>query len=237
MIIEGAISVKAALESKHRTVDEVWMTRDENSNDKHYIEGLCQKQAIPCNFVSNEVIQAKATGKTHGGLPAFVQARTYQSLEGLKALNWIVLIEGIEDPFNLGYMIRTVYAAGAQAILLTQRDWSKAESTLLKSSAGCFDRLPIVLIEDASAIVSLKKQGFKLVIGQRSSNSVSYTDYAYPPKLILGIGGEMRGLSRGIKDLADAQVMILYPNQTKVALNAVSACAILSFEITRQRTR
>lgn len=237
MILEGAISVKAALESRRRAIDEVWIVPDETSNDKRYIQDLCRKQNVPFKRVSKEMIQSKAMGKTHGGILAFTHERRYQTLEEIKNSSWLVLIEGIEDPFNLGYMIRTVYAAGAQGVLLTKRDWSNVESTLLKSSAGCFDRIPIVLFEDASIVQTLKKQGFDFVIGQRSSSSISHTEYPYPHKLILGIGGEMRGLSRSLKDEADAHVMIQYPNQTKVALNAVSACAILSFEIVRQRTR
>ena len=146
-------------------------------------------------------------------------------------MDWLVLIEGIVDRFYLGQMIRTAYASGAQAILLNDRDWSSVESTLLKSSAGAFDRINIVLMKDVVNDLSLlRKSGFKLVSALRNENSISHQKLVFPKQSILAIGGELRGLSRAVKDASDISVEIKYPNAAKVALNAVSACAILCFK-------
>ncbi len=229
--IEGALSVKAALESGNRQITKVLISSDKKSKDVNYIVHLCHKFNVDFEKIAKEDFGKYKPSKTFGGILALTTQREYQSVEELKDFDWCVLIEGIEDPFNLGQMIRTAYASGAQAILLNHRDWSKVESTLLKSSAGAFDRIDIVIMEDIHKdLTYLKKQGFKLISALRNNDSISHEKLAYPSQSILAIGGEMRGLSKTVKELTDISVEIKYPNSTKVALNAVSACAILTFK-------
>lgn len=238
MIIEGAISVKAAIEGRNRRIEWIAIEEGKESNDIRYIERIAQRSRLKLKRVSAEELSTHTSGKTHGGLIASVSARRYQTLQELAQGDWVVLVEGVEDPFNLGQMIRTAYAAGASGILLNHRQLEHVEPVLLKSSAGAYDRCPIVLSETLSEdLKRMQAQGFKLVMGMRQDSSVDYRLFSYPDKLILAIGGEMRGLSRGVKDAADASVIISYPNQTKVALSAVSACAVLCFEVASQRTR
>ncbi len=228
---EGAISIKAALESQKREISKVLISEDKKSKDLNYIIHLCHKFNVKFERVSKDILESYAPSKTYGGLIAFASSRTYQSIESVKKHVWMILIEGVEDPFNLGQMIRTAYASGAQAVLLNQRDWSKVEAVLLKSSAGAFDRLDIVLLNDLDAdIKTLKTMGFTVVSALRNETSISHEKLVYPDKSILAIGGEMRGLSKAVKDLSDISVEIKYPQDVKVALNAVSACAILSFK-------
>lgn len=229
--IEGALSIKAALESDNRVVSKVYIDETKKSKDINYIVHLCHKFNIPFEKINKDKLAEFNPSKTFGGLLAFCVSRKYQSIEDIKDFNWVVLIEGIEDPFNLGQMIRTAYASGAQAILLNHRDWSQVESVLLKSSAGAFDRIDIVLLENISEdLKQLKSYGFKLVSALRNKESISHEKLLFPDKSILAIGGEMRGLSRAVIDQTDISVEIKYPNSTKVALNAVSACAILTFK-------
>lgn len=236
MIIEGAISVKAALEGKVRPIKTIYIDAAKESRDIDYIIRLCKFQKRTLRRVPAKDIEALTTGKSHGGIIADVQTRRYQRLENFKDLGWVVLIEGVEDPFNLGQMIRTAYAAGAQGVLLNHRDLAQVEPTLLKSSGGTFDRFPIVLSQDLKAdLVELKSTGYQLVMGMRQDSSLDYRSFNYPSRLILAIGGELRGLSRAVKEEADASIVIRYPGETKVALNAVSACAVLCFEVSYQR--
>jgi 23S rRNA (guanosine2251-2'-O)-methyltransferase len=145
----------------------------------------------------------------------------------------VVLLEGIEDPFNLGQMMRTIYVAGFDGVILSERDWSHVETTLLKSSAGAFERLMMVKMDD-KLLPSLKQAGFTLAITDRSDNACSYQNYHYPTPLILAIGGERRGLSKSVIQAADVALRIDYPSHVKLALSAVSACALLVFEAQRQ---
>lgn len=230
MIIDGAISIKAALESKTRHVFEVYLLKGKKSKDFDYIERLCQKNAVPFKVVDQTVMEAFVTSKNFGGIVAEVGERRYQTLEDLRSVEDVLLIEGVEDPFNLGQMIRTAYASGTQAVLLNDRDWSKVESVLLRSSAGAFDRIKLVLMKDIQQdLLELKSQGFTLISALRKADSINYLNFQFPKRFILAIGGEMRGLSRAVSDHSDVALQIFYPNQSKVALSAVSACAILSF--------
>ncbi len=230
MIIDGAISIKAALESKTRQVHHVYLLKGKKSKDFEYIERLCQKSNVPFSTIDQDTMEAFVTSKNFGGIVAEVSVRSYQELKDLNNVDDVLLIEGVEDPFNLGQMIRTAYASGTQAVLLSDRDWSKAETVLLRSSAGAFDRIKVVLLKDIqNNLKTLRQKGFKLISAMRRDDSVNYLDYRFPTRFILAIGGEMRGLSRAVIDQSDVAIQIHYPNQAKVALSAVSACAILSF--------
>ena len=229
--IEGAISIKAAIESKQRKVEILYIDETKKTKDVGYILWLAKENHVQVKRLSKEALLDFNPLKTFGGILAQVSERFYQSVEDILDARFVVLIEGVEDPFNLGQMIRSAYASGAEAILLNQRDWSKVESILLKSSAGAFDRIHIVLLNDLAAeLKQLKECGFKLVSALRNENSISMDDLNYPDKSILAIGGEMRGLSKAVKDASDIAVEIKYPNAAKVALSASSACAILCFK-------
>lgn len=239
ILIEGALALKAALQGKNRQIAAVYIDQKKDSRDIDYILGLCSRSGVRVERVSPETIALQAKGKTHGGILAVASERRYQSVEELAKIpsGWLLLIEGVEDPFNLGQMIRTAYAAGASGILLSARDWSSAEATLLKSSAGAYDRIAIALLADPQKdLAHFKAQGYQLAIGYRDDTSLDYRDYGYPDPMILAVGGELRGLSKPVIAAADAKIVIRYPNEAKVALNAVSACAVLCFEITRKRS-
>lgn len=238
IVLEGALSVKAAIQGRQRTILSVYIDAQKDSRDITYIIGLCERAKISLKRVSADAIREQAKGKTHGGIIATVSERKYQSIAqlGQGEQNWLLLIEGVEDPFNLGQMIRTAYAAGCGGILLNARDWSSAEATLLKSSAGAFDRLPIALSSNLETdLKELKQRDYQLIIGYRDDSSIDYRSFTFPDKTVLAIGGELRGLSKPVIASAQAKIAIRYPNEAKVALNAVSACAVLCFEIVRQR--
>jgi len=136
----------------------------------------------------------------------------------------------------LGQMIRTAYASGANAIILSKRDWSLAEPTLMKSSAGAYDRIMIVQLDKLEEDLALiKSQGYSIVVTHREETSMDFMEYDYPFPMVLAFGGEFRGLSRAVLQARDVSLKINYPKQTKLALNAVSASAIICFEVYRKR--
>ncbi len=238
IILEGALSIKAAIESNQRKIHYVWMDSTKESKDFDYIKRISKEKSVKIIFKPKAEIDEKAVGKTHGGIIAFTDPRVIQDVSYLlKNKSWfVVLIEGVEDPFNLGQMIRTAYASGATSVILSKRDWSTSEVTLMKSSAGCYDRLQIITLNNLEEdMQALKEKGYHIAITHREDTSVDFTDYDYPFPLILAFGGELRGLSRSVIQAREASLKINYPTQTKVALNAVSACAIVCFEVYRKR--
>ena len=182
-------------------------------------------------------INAMAAGRTHGGLVAEASPRIYQELSECMhgKTPFLVLLEGVEDPFNLGYIIRTLYSAGCDGLILPRHDWTSAESTIAKSSAGAFEYMNIVMSDDLPKLVKdIKKQGIKTYAAMRK-DAITYLEADYRQPCLLAIGGEMRGLSSAVRNEIERNIYIPYANDFRNALNAASAAAVLSFEVYRQR--
>jgi 23S rRNA (guanosine2251-2'-O)-methyltransferase len=239
MIFEGALSVKAVIQGNKRNVEEVWADKNKRSErDFQYIQRLCESQKIPFVWKVREEIDALANGKTHGGVIATASQRRFDDVSMLKGLDFVLLVEGIEDPFNLGYIFRTAAAAGAQAIITRARDWSFSESVICKSSAGVSERLTWVLTDDFDQMgIQIKDFGFKIFCALRDDSAIEMSHANLNQPLCLCIGGEMRGLSKAIIQHSYQNIYIAYPTETRVALPAAQATAVLCFEVVRQRKK
>ena len=237
MIIEGDVSVKASLLGNKREVHVVYIDEKRHDKDVHFIERKCEEKNINVEKVSREYIESLATGHTHGGVIAEVGQRKYDNLKDvLKVENpFVVLLEGVEDPFNLGYIMRSLYSAGCNGLILRKRNWDKNESTILKSSAGAFEYLPTILSEDLEQDILLCKQNKLYAYAAMRKDAKAYFDGNYKKPVLLMIGGEMRGLSSKVLNLADENIYIPYANDFRNALNAAGAAAVLGFEVMRQR--
>jgi 23S rRNA (guanosine2251-2'-O)-methyltransferase len=239
MIFEGALSVKAVIQGNKRNVLEVLADKNKRSErDFQYIQRLCESQKIPFMWKSREEIDALANGKTHGGVIASAATRQFDDIASLKGCDFVLLVEGIEDPFNLGYIFRTAAAAGAQAVITRARDWSFSESVICKSSAGISERIRWVLTEDFDQTGKLiKEMGFNIMCALRDTSAIEMSEADLTAPLCLCIGGEMRGLSKAIIQHSHQNIYIAYPTDTKVALPAAQATAVLCFEVVRQRKK
>ena len=236
-MIEGNISVKAVLQARKRDVTIVYVDEKKKDKDTNYILRLAKEQNVPIKLLPREEIDALALGKTHGGLLAEANNRPYEKIEDylIKETPFFALVEGVEDPFNLGYIMRTLYSAGCDGLFLPKRDWSKVEDIILKSSAGAFEWLPIFtsdyLVKD---IETLKAQGIYVYAAMRKE-AKEYDEVDYQKGILIMIGGEMRGLSSQVLACADQNIYIPYANDFHNALNAAAATAIFAFEVKRQR--
>lgn len=233
-LLEGNISVKAALLAKRRTVYEILVDENKKDKDTNFILKQAELNHVTVTKVKRETIHQLASGTTHGGMIAYVSDRTYQTIEDIEN-PFYAIVEGIEDPFNFGYICRSLYAAGCDGLIVPERNFSIAASTVTKSSAGASEYLNIIQCSDIpSLILSLKKKGIKLYCAMRK-DAVLYTQADYTKGCILALGGEKRGLSKQILKLSDQNIYIGYANDFKNALNGASAASILAFEVVRQR--
>ncbi len=235
MIFEGALAIKAIIESRKRPIDWVWIDESKKTKDVGYILWLCKEHQIPVERVVRQAIDDKAQGKTHGGIIASAQSRITEEWP-TKPLNFVLLVEGIEDPFNLGQMIRTAVAAGVEVLITTWREWGDSETTITKSSAGASERITWIFTNDLpKAITQIKQAGLSIVSAVRTEKSKSIYDVDLKKPVCICIGGEMRGLSRPIIEASDDFAHIMYPNQTRTALSATAAATVCLFETVRQR--
>ncbi len=239
LCFEGKVSVKALLLAKKREVIEVWVDKNKDDKDTHFICSVAKRNAIPLLQKTREEIDAVASGKTHGGVICFAKNRKYQNLAACLSVKkpFIALIEGIEDPFNLGYVLRTLYSAGCSGVLMNSRDWSSVDPVITKSSAGASEYINVCMVEDLSKAIQDCKEAGCICYSAMRKEAISYYDADFNQPLLLAVGGEMRGLSKVVLQASDQNIYIPYANDFRNALNASSAVAALSFEVVRQRRK
>lgn len=234
MIIEGSISVKAAISNAKREVEKVYIDKSKKTKDFNYIRKITKENNIELIEVSKEELEKLATGKTFGGVLAKCQKRKFDELED----GDIFYLDGIEDPFNLGYMLRNLYAFGINNVILQKRDYELMEPQLLKSSAGAYDLLNIKLIENIDEeIHTLKKQGYKVYALMRGEDSKDIFEEKFNKPSLFLIGGEKRGISAEILKLSDSKLYIPYGSNFRNALNASNALAVVSTLLFAQRKK
>jgi 23S rRNA (guanosine2251-2'-O)-methyltransferase len=233
MILEGALSVKSALTYQRRVIQEVILPT-KLSKDQGYIYHLAKKHNI--KVTQKDDVSSLVTGRTHGGVLAIVEPIAIDQAFPLEGL--VLIVEGVDDPFNLGMIMRTAAISGFKTIITNTKDFYDNEATVVKSSAGMSEALNWIRSSNIPSVIEqYHKKNYRLICAQRSDASKPFDRVQYPSNLILAIGGEKRGLSKEILDLSFMHVVIEYPSTQRVALSAVSATSILTYHIGRQLIR
>lgn len=234
MIIEGAISVKAAINCGSRDVNTVYINIDKKTKDFNYIRKICKLNNITVKELNNEELLQIATGKSFGGICAEASFRKYNEFVD----GDIFYLDGIEDPFNLGYAMRTLYAFGIKNVLLSSRDYSSMEAQLLKSSAGAYDMLNIKIADDAiKQIKEYKDKGYYLYGLYRGDNSKDIFDVEFKPKSLFMLGGEKRGISSELLSMCNEYLYISYGSDFRNSLNACGALDVVATLLYNQRRK
>ncbi len=240
-VLEGMTSISALLnsgEENDRKIEKVLIDREKRKSKSAQIGFLTAKShelGFPVEFAEAAEIDRLSTGNTHGGILAICTDRTIPRLtsENIQPNAFYVYLEGIEDPYNFGYAVRSLYAAGVAGIVLPPRNWMSAAGVVARASAGASERIPMFTAENEDVIDLFHAVGYRILCaGIRDSVSVFEGSFPYP--ILLVIGGEKRGISRTMLDAADAVVRIDYGRDFPGSLSAASAATVLAFEIFRQ---
>lgn len=235
MIIEGSLSVKAVLENGKHQLHRLIIQSNKHSKDINYILHLAHRESVAIERVDEGVIDSLTTGKTHGGILLECEARTNENLTSISG-DLVLLVEGVEDPFNLGMIMRTAYIMGASTIITPYRDLKHSEPVLIKASAGASEKLVWHQSDDlVLALKHLHDEGFIINSAMRTDDSIEISKADLTGKTVLAIGGEMRGLSRAVIEASDVYVTIPYPFNARIALSAVSAASMCLYEASSQR--
>ncbi len=232
MITEGAIAVKACINNSKREIIEVYIDSHKKTKDFNYIRKIIKEKNIMCHEVDAEAFLSLTKGKNHGGIIATVGPRKYDELsEGD-----VFYLDGIEDPFNLAYIIRTLYAFGIKNIILPQRDYTNMEGQLIKSSAGAFEMVNIKLTNDpVKDIKELKSKGYKSYALKRGDDAKDIFEEKFSDKCIFLLGGEKRGISSALLDICDQFLYIPYGSDFRNSLNAAAAADVVATLLFGQR--
>lgn len=242
-VFEGMTSISAILNGNadgvnDRRIHRVLVDRDRaaaRGKELAWLAHRADEQGFSIEYALSDEIDALTTGNTHGGIIAECSPRNVVSLapEKIKPNGFYVMLEGIEDPYNFGYAIRSLYACGVDGIVLSPRNWMSAGGVVCRSSAGASERLPVYESDPTSAADVFRAAGYKIVCaGIRDSVSSFDADLKKP--LFLIVGGEKRGISGALLDKADTVVRIDYGREFNGSLSAASAARVLGYEVLRQ---
>lgn len=242
-VLEGMTSISALLSAREagvndRPIQEIYFDRakkDKKARELGFLVAKCKALGIPLSLVSAEEIDALTVGNTHGGVVALCGERTLPTPtpDNLPEKGFLCLLEGIEDPYNFGYAVRSLYAAGCDGILVGERNWLSAAGVVARASAGASEALPMYAGDTQAALDAARSKGYRVVCaGIR--DSVSYLEADLTRPLVLVVGGEKRGISAGILSGADTVVRIDYGRNFRGSLSTASAATVLAFEVLRQ---
>lgn len=240
--VEGIISATAVLQAHSRPMYSLHVRQRPSAKFDPALQKLLQaasQQNISVEWVDDAFLAQHSQGKSHGGVLARVGPRHFSSLPALiegKQAPFIVMLDGIEDPFNFGQAIRALYAAGADGLVVRPRNWLTAVSTVARSSAGTSERLPTAVADSAEeAAAFYRQQGLAVACTSREkATSLYQADLTQP--LFLLLGGEKRGITRSFLQQTDLRLAIPYGREAfSASLGTVAATAVVAFELLRQR--
>lgn len=246
LFFEGMTSIRAIFAGRadeksnnDRRILRLYYAKDAEerlSKELRWLSHRAEEDGFPILPVSTEEIDALSVGNTHGGLIAECTARTIPSLSDAPALpdrGFYALLEGIEDPYNFGYALRSLYATGVDGVILPERNWMSAAGVVARSSAGASELLPVYTANAIAAADIFKAQGYRVVCADLRTD-ILLPDAPLRLPLLLIVGGEKRGISRALLDKCDFAVKIPYARDFSASLSAASAATMLAYEIMRQ---
>jgi len=196
---------------------------------------LCRERSIPLRFEPRSVLDRIAGTAAHQGVVALGAAGQHADLEDLlPGARLLAVLDGIEDPHNLGAIIRTAHAAGADGIVTPERRAAGLTETVAKAAAGALEHLPVARVANVSqTLEKLKARGFWIYgLDERGDQDYDLVDYAEPTAIVLGSEG--KGLHELVRRHCDFLVRI--PLAGKISsLNVSVAAGIVLFEWKRRR--
>lgn len=203
--------------------------------DDKIINSLIEKSKLKVEFVSKSKINDLCDG-AHQGIILDITDYNYLNLDEIldNNSNFIVILDHIEDPHNLGAIIRTSEAAGVDAIIIPKDRQVSVNSTVMKTSAGALNNMSVCMVSNlVQTINKLKEAGF-WVVGTAMENSVDYRKIDYSGKIALVIGNEGKGISRLVRESCDFVATIPMYGEIN-SLNASVASGIMIYEVVRNR--
>ncbi len=239
-IIVGRNPVLEALKAE-KLIDTIYVNSEATGSIGHIIS-LAKEQGIVIKNVNDTKLSSMTNGASHQGIVAVGACAEYVSIERILDIAqekgeepFIIICDEIEDPHNLGAIIRTAESAGAHGIIIPKRRSASLNHTVFKTSAGAASWLPVARVSNiVSAIEVLKKSG--IWIYGTDSLGENYTSANLTGSIGLVIGSEGNGIGRLVKDKCD--FLLKLPMYGKItSLNASVAGGIFMYEIVRQRNK
>ncbi len=246
-ILEGMTSIRALIHAREAGINARPIYRilydtacmKKIGKDIGYLRAVADNHGYEVIESCSEEISALAIGNTHGGMIALCGDRPFDELTtetSLAGNGFYAYIEGVEDPYNFGYALRSLYACGADGIILGERNWYSASGVIARASAGASELLHVYRADTDTTLSLFKKQGYTVVAGDlRTDDELGTTKLPCP--ILLVVGGEKRGISKKLLDSVDLKVKIPYAQPFHASLSLASAVTMFAYEIMRQNKK
>jgi 23S rRNA (guanosine2251-2'-O)-methyltransferase len=232
----GVHAVYEALVSQKQPLERILVARETTSPKVKEILDLARERGVPVRREERAALDRMAAGAVHQGILAVVGEFAYASFDVLtsRPMPLIVILDGVEDPHNLGAVLRTAEACGVTGVVVPERHSAPVSATVIRAAAGATAHIPVVRIKNlVSSIEELKKNSV-WVVGVDPSGERFWTDFDYTGGVAVVFGGEHRGLRRLVREHCD--VLVRLPMHGKVAsLNISVAAGVVLYEAVRQR--
>ena len=239
-LLIGRNAVSEALKSG-REINTLLVSKGERNGSIGRIITESRQKGIVIKEVDRKKLDAICSGSAHQGVAAFCAAHAYAELEDIFALAqergeapFIIICDELEDPHNLGAILRSAEAGGAHGVIIPKRRSAALNFVVGKASAGAIEYVPVVRVSNlASVIDELKQRGIWIYCADMDGANWCEVDYSGGVGLV--IGSEGKGVSRLIKEKSDFTVSL--PMKGRInSLNASVAAGILIYEVSRQRS-
>ena len=241
--LTGIHAVREALEAG-RPLDRILIAKGRQDTRVEEIVQLARRNGVSLRFEDRSQLDRLANTRDHQGVVAVTASRPASTLEDILAAanrtpsqhGLIVLLDGVEDPHNLGAIIRTALAAGAHGVVIPERRAAGLTDTVARSSAGALAHLPVAKVTNlARTMEELKEAGYWLVgFDERADKSYTEVDYTSPTAIVMGSEGQ--GLHELTRKRCDFVVSLPTSGPVK-SLNVSVATGVVLFEALRQRRK
>ena len=231
-ILSGIHPVAEALRAS-RPLERILIAQGAGGPRMQEIIDMARRASVPVRFEPRGALDRLAGSSAHQGVVAMGAASQYASLDAAASAQLVVVLDGVEDPHNLGAIIRTAHAAGAGAVIIPERRAAGVTDVVAKAAAGALAYLPITRVTNINrALEELKEKGYWIYgLDERGAQTYDQTDYAAPTAFVLG--GEGKGLHEQVRKHCD--MLIRIPVAGKIAsLNVSVAAGVVLFEWKRR---
>ncbi len=237
--IYGINAVAEALKARGRSFSWVGVAKDRHDIRMQRVIEECRKQGVAVRMVGRAELDRMAGNNAHQGVVAVTSAKQYNDLEDVIAakrgeFSLLVVLDGIEDPHNLGAILRTADAAGADGAVIPERRAASITAIVAKASAGASEHLPVAKVTNIARTLEELKANNIWVVGLDERGTATYDTQDYKMDCAIVLGAEGKGLHDLVARKCDFLVSI--PMLGKVpSLNVSVAAGIMLYEIVRQR--
>ncbi len=234
-VLSGIHPIAEALRARH-PLERVLVAQGAGGPRLQEIIDMARRAQVPVRFEPRSALDRLAGSAAHQGVVALGAATRYADLDAASSSALVVVLDGVEDPHNLGAIIRTAHAAGAGSVIIPERRAAGITDVVAKAAAGALEHLPVVRVANINrALEELKQRGF-WIYGLDERGTEDYDRVEYSPPTALVLGGEGKGLHEQVREHCD--VLVRIPMAGKISsLNVSVAAGIVLFELKKRRPR